>query len=109
MFAYAKCLSNFMTSRIVQRSHIFSGTTHKPTVSPDGETLTPFSPSPALPSHSLLPQTQTCLKQSYIYYIILCINSYMCVFCFHMYLCTTFMPGVHRGMNRSLDPLGLEL
>lgn len=33
---------------------------------------------------------------------------YMCVFCLHIYLCTTCMPSVHEGQQRALDLLELE-
>lgn len=33
----------------------------------------------------------------------------MCVFCLHVCVCTTGVPGALRGQNRALDPLELEL
>lgn len=43
-----------------------------------------------------------CLLFNYYFY-------FMCmVFCFHLLLCTTYLPGAHRGWKRVLDSLGLE-
>lgn len=42
------------------------------------------------------------------------LSAYMCVCvcmyaCMHTYMCTTCVPGTHRGKKRSLNALGLEL
>jgi hypothetical protein len=34
---------------------------------------------------------------------------YQFIFCMHVCLCTTYMLGVHRGQERGLNPVELEL
>ena len=45
------------------------------------------------------------------YFIFNCINLFLCVwvFCLYVCLCTTFMLSVHEGQMKVLDPLRPEL
>lgn len=43
-------------------------------------------------------------KNAFIYVYV-----YVYVFCLHICICTTFEPGAHKGQDRVLGPLGLEL
>jgi hypothetical protein len=53
--------------------------------------------------HSLAPSYMSSLfKNSVLKFI-------LCVFCLHVHLCTTCMPGVQRGQKMESGPLELEL
>lgn len=77
--------------------------------------LQSFAAPPPLPGpghmNRYIPQSHSLLF-SFLYRSVLdllILLFFIRVFCLHVYVCTTCMPGAHGGQKRSLDSLGQEI